>query len=201
MLPTKSFFIHFLFFVKPIANVLRKPNIIQARKIFLAENLLLYAGRSLCRSSLLAGGGFFSRRLQQLPDTFPACNIFLPLPVVPGLVPVDSRHKYFSVIKLADNYTCSRQKNEKIQKHSSCAVRNQRACHSEARHDRARNLLFRGRQKADSSPINPASELQVVLLAPPVHGSHKRLDFTHFRSPSGCPTFPTGALTHCFDWN
>jgi hypothetical protein len=44
--------------------------------------------------------------LQHLPNSFPARNIFLPLPVVSGFVPVDSRHKYFSVIKLANNYTC-----------------------------------------------------------------------------------------------
>ncbi len=41
-------------------------------------------------SSLLARRGFFasnSRRLQQLPDSFPACNVFLALPVIPGFGP------------------------------------------------------------------------------------------------------------------
>jgi hypothetical protein len=40
----------------------------------------------------------------------------------------------------------------------SCIFETTKDCHSEARLYRARNLLFRLLLKADSSPINPASE-------------------------------------------
>jgi hypothetical protein len=62
-----------------------------------ACELLLSAGRIFVRRSrsFFAGGGFFpgnSCRLQQLPNSFPACDIFLSFPIEPGFVPIDSRH-------------------------------------------------------------------------------------------------------------
>jgi len=72
-------------------------------------NLLLHAGR-ICRRGnrgLFAHRGVFARKSggsQQLSNALPALNAFLPFPMKPGFVTIDSRHPIFSVIKVPSLY-------------------------------------------------------------------------------------------------
>jgi hypothetical protein len=60
-----------------------------------------------------------------------------------------------------------------------------RDCHSEARHYRARNLLFRRRQPADSSPIKQASECQGVGLFSAQNPPRPKAEVVQSENPQG----------------